>query len=159
MTPRQAMDFIRYHGVVLQSAKGLEPSLAVQIVGGPIRGSWWSHPQGHEIYALIQKIHKSKAVLICMLANGKITYIHRRLWPAFVHMAREFPAHSLDKAVQVHLPSGQHQRQDVPFPEWVPETVQDSARKLSTRDASAEIEVWLQRYGANRKSAAISKLP
>ncbi|MCH8070470.1 MAG: hypothetical protein IIA09_00870 [Proteobacteria bacterium] len=116
MTPRQAMDFIRYHGVVLQSAKGLEPSLAVQIAGGPIRGSWWSHPQGHEIYALIQKIHKSKAVLICTLANGKITYIHRRLWPAFVCMAKAFPAHALDKAVQVHLPSGQHQRQDVPFP-------------------------------------------
>ena len=140
------MDFIRHHGVVLQAAKGLEPSLAVQIVGGPIRGSWWSHPKGNEIYALIQKIHKSKAVLICTLANGKITYIHRRLWPAFVHMAREFPAHALDKAVQVHLPSGQQQRQDVPCPEWVPETVLDSAKRISIPDASAEIEVWLQRY-------------
>ena len=149
MTLRQAMDFIRYHGVVLLSAKGLEPSLAGQIVGAPIRGSWWSHPQGHEIYALIQKIHKSKAVLICTLANSRITYIHRRLWPAFVCMAKAFPAHALDKAVQVHLPSGQHQRQDVPFPDWVPETVQGAARKLSIRDASAEIEVWLQRYGAN----------
>lgn len=73
MTLRQAMDFIRYHGVVLLSAKGLEPSLAGQIVGAPIRGSWWSHPQGHEIYALIQKIHKFKAVLICTLANSGIT--------------------------------------------------------------------------------------
>jgi len=149
MTLRQAMDFIRYHGVVLQSAKGLEPSLAAQIVGGPIHGSWWSHPKGHEIYALIQKIHKSKVVLICTLANDKITYLHRRLWPAFVRMAKDFPAHALDMAVQVHLPSGQHQRQDVPFPAWVPETVQDAARQLSIRDASAEIEVWLQRYGIN----------
>ncbi len=149
MTLRQAMDFIRYPGVVLQSAKGLEPSLAAQIVGGPIQGSWWSHPKGHEIYALIQKIHKSKAVLICTLANDKITYLHRRLWPAFVRMAKDFPAHALDMAVQVHLPSGQHQRQDVPFPAWVPETVQDAARQLSIRDASAEIEVWLQRYGIN----------
>ncbi len=149
MTLRQAMDFIRYHGVVLQSAKGLEPSLVAQIVGGPIHGSWWSHPKGHEIYALIQKIHKSKAVLICTLANDKITYLHRRLWPAFVRMAKDFPAHALDMAVQVHLPSGQHQRQDVPFPAWVPETIQDAARQLSIRDASAEIEVWLQRYGIN----------
>ena len=149
MTLRQALDFIRYHGVVLQSAKGLEPSLAAQIVGGPIHGSWWSHPKSHEIYALIQKIHNSKAVLICTLANDKITYLHRRLWPAFVRMAKDFPAHALDMAVQVHLPSGQHQRQDVPFPAWVPETVRDAARQLSIRDASAEIEVWLQRYGIN----------
>ena len=149
MTPRQAMDFIRYHGVVLQVAQGLEPSLAVQVAGGPIRGSWWSHPQSHEIYALLQKIDRSKAVLICALANGKITYIHRRLWPAFVRMAKKFPTHALDKAVQVHLPSGQHQRKDVPFPEWVPETVLGAAGKLSVRNASAEIEVWLQRYGTN----------
>lgn len=149
MTPKQAMDFIRCHGVVLQAAKGLEPSLAMQIVGGPVRGSWWGHPQGHEIYALIQKINDSKAVLICTLANGKITYIHRRLWPAFVRMARKFPAHALDKAVQVHLPSGRHQRQYIPFPEWVPESVRNAARQLSIRDAGTEIEVWLRRYGAS----------
>ncbi len=148
MSPRQAMDFIRYHGVILQSAKGLEPTLVAKIVGGAIRGSWWGHPRSHEIYALLQKIDQSKVVLSCPLANDKITYVHRRLWPAFVRMARKFPAHALDKAVQVHLPSGRHQRQDVPFPDWVPETVMDAAGKLSVRDASAEIEVWLQRYGS-----------
>jgi hypothetical protein len=147
MTPRQAQDFIRYYGVVLQSAKGLEPTLTVRIAGGPIRGSWWGHPKSHEIYALLQKIDKSNVVLSCTLAKGRITYVHRRLWPAFVRVAKRFPAHALDKAVQVHLPSGRHQRQDLPFPEWVPETVLSAARKLSVQDASAEIEIWLQRYG------------
>ena len=147
MNLRQAMDFIRYHGVVLQSAKGLEPSLVVRIVGGPIHGSWWGHPMVREIYALANKIEKSKAVLVCTLASGKITYIHRRLWPAFVRMAGKFPGHSLDKVQQIHLPSGRHQRQDIQFPNWVPGTVLDSAERLSTPEASAEIEVWLQRYG------------
>ncbi len=147
MNLRQAMDFIRYHGVVLQSAKGLEPSLVVRIVGGPIHGSWWGHPMGRVIYALANKIEKSKAVLVCTLASGKITYIHRRLWPAFVRMAGKFPGHSLDKVQQIHLPSGRHQRQDIQFPNWVPGTVLDSAERLSTPEASAEIEVWLQRYG------------
>ena len=142
------MNFIRYHGVVLQSAKGLEPTLVVRIVGGPIHGSWWGHPMGHEIYALTNKIDESKAVLVCTLASGKITYVHRRLWPAFVRMAGKFPDHSLDKVQQIHLPSGRHQRQDIQFPDWVPKTVLDSARRLSTPDASAEIEVWLQRYGS-----------
>jgi len=150
MTPRQAVDFVRYHGVVLQSAKGFEPSLTVAIAGSPIRGSRWSHPKSHEIYALLQKIDESKAVLTCTLAKGKITYVHRRLWPAFVRMTEEFPAHALDKAVQVHLPSGRHQRQDVPFPGWVPKTVRGIAGKLSARDANAEIEVWLQRYGSKK---------
>jgi hypothetical protein len=101
---------------------------------------------GREIYSLANKIDKSKAVLVCTLADGKITYVHRRLWPAFVHMAEKFPAHSLDKVEQIHLPSGRHQRQDIPFPDWVPESVLDSAKRLSTSDASAEIERWLQRY-------------
>ena len=148
MTPHQVMNFIRYHGVVLESAQGLEPSLAIRIAGGPIRGSWWGHPLGHEIYRLIQNVHASKAVLVCTLAGGKITYIHRRLWPAFVHMAKKFPAHALDKVQQVHLPSGQHRREDVPFPDWVPEPVLNSSKRISVQDAAVEIHVWLQRYGA-----------
>lgn len=148
MTPRQVMDFIRYHGVVLQSAKGLEPSLAARIAGGPIHGSWWGHPMSHEIFALIQNVHESKAAVVCTLARGKITYIHRRLWPAFVRMARRFPGHVLDKVHEVHLPSGRHQRQDIPFPDWVPESVLNSAKRISAQDAAAEIHVWLQRYGA-----------
>lgn len=148
MTLRQAIDFIRHHGVVLQSANGLEPSLVGRMVGGSIHGSWWAHPMGREIYSLTNKINESKAVLVCTLADGKITYVHRRLWPALVHMAEKFPAHSLDKVGQIHLPSGRHQRQVIPFPDWVPESVLDSAKKLSTPEASAEIELWLQRYSA-----------
>ena len=150
MTPRQAVDYIRHHGVVLQSARGLEPTLTVKIAGSPIRGSWWGHPKSHQIYALLQKIDDSRAVLTCTLANGKITYIHRRLWPAFVRMAKEFPAHALDKAVQVHLLSGRHQRQDVPFSDWVPEMVLATAKNLSVSNARAEIGVWLQRYGSKK---------
>lgn len=146
MTPRQVIAFIRYHGVVLQSAKGLEPSLTVRIAGGPIRGSWWGHPMGHEIYALLQKIENSKAVLICPLAGGKVTYVHRRLWPAFVKLSGQFPDDALDRIQQVHLPSGRHERRDIPFPEWVPEPVHASARRLSNRDAAAEIQIWLTRY-------------
>ena len=38
MTLRQALDFIRYHGVVLEGAKGLEPSIAVKVAGEEISG-------------------------------------------------------------------------------------------------------------------------
>ena len=52
MTLRQAAAFIRKHGVVLESAAGPVPSLAVAIAGGPIGGSWWSHPRSHEIFEI-----------------------------------------------------------------------------------------------------------
>ena len=38
VTPRQALAFVRQHGVVLESAHGPVPCLAEAIAGGPIRG-------------------------------------------------------------------------------------------------------------------------
>lgn len=147
MTPRQAMDFVRYHGVVLEAAKGLEPSLAERVAGEPIRGSWWGHPKGQEIYELTTRIRESNIVLTCLLVRGRITYIHCRLWPYFVRMSTKFPRNALDKVQEVHLPSGHHQRQDIPFPKWVPESLLTTSRKLSIREATREICVWLERYG------------
>jgi hypothetical protein len=50
VTPRQAVAFVRKHGVVLEAAAGPVPSLTVEIAGGAIRGSWWQHPRSHEIF-------------------------------------------------------------------------------------------------------------
>ena len=147
MTPRQAMDFVRYHGVVLESAKGLEPSLAERVVGGEIRGGWWSHPRGNEIHELTTKIRNSAPVLVCTLARGRITYVHRRLWTFFIRLSRRFPPTALDMVREVHSDSGRHKRQDIPFPQWVPEHVRDAAKALSRQEATNEIRTWLERYG------------
>jgi len=45
VSPREAVEFVKRHGVVLQAARGPAPSLAEAIAGGPIRGSW--SPQEH----------------------------------------------------------------------------------------------------------------
>ena len=147
MTRRQAMDLIRYHGLMLESAKGFEPSFAERVAGQPIKGSWWGHSRGHQIYELTQKIHQSNAVLVCTVAKGRITYIHRRLWPFFVHLSSNFPKHSLDKVREIHLPSGRHTRQDIAFPDWVPEKVTAIAGNLSLEEAEKGIAIWLKRYG------------
>jgi hypothetical protein len=149
LTPRQALDFIRYHGVILQAARGLEPTLTDRIVGEPVSGSWWSHPKSHDIFSVIQHVHASRAILVCVLAGGKVTFVHRRLWPHFVRIANKFPVHALDKVQQLHLPSGRHQRQTVPFPDWVPEDALDSAKRISVARATAELQVWVRRYGAS----------
>ncbi len=156
MTPRQVTDFIRSHGVVLESAHGAEPSLAAYIAGSPIKGNWWSHAKSHEIFRLTQHVRASKAVLVCTLAHGKITYIHRRLWPYFVRIAQQFPAHTLDDVQEVHLPSGRHERQDIPFPDWVPQPIRKTAQGISAEVAARKIRNWLQRYGvANPRNTTV----
>ena len=149
MTPREAIRFIHRHGVVLESSKGLEPSLAAAIAGAPIAGSWWVHAKGHEIYAITEKVRDSKAVLVCTLAKGRITYVHRRLWPAFIKLASRFPDGALDRVHEVHTLGGRHKREDVPFPQWVPPPVLSAARSLSPGEARARIRLWLERYGVD----------
>src|SRR5438876_7163852 len=41
MTPKQALSFVKTHGIVLESARGPVPNLAETIAGQPISGSWW----------------------------------------------------------------------------------------------------------------------
>ncbi len=147
MTRRSALALIRRHGVVLEAAKGLEPRLAEEIAGAPIRGNWWSHAKGHEIFELTQAVRDSEQVLVCTLAKGRITFVHERLWPAFVRLANRFPAGSLDQVREVHVAGGRHERRDVQFPEWVPAKTRAAAKSLSEADARAQVAVWLERYG------------
>ena len=42
--------FVEQHGVVLAAARGPVPSVAEAIAGEPIRGSWWGHEKGSQIF-------------------------------------------------------------------------------------------------------------
>jgi hypothetical protein len=86
---KEALAFVERHGIVLQAARGPVPNLAEEIAGGPIRGSWWGHPKGKEIFRASKAICESSNVLVCKLIGGKITYVHRLgAWPD----SREFLA-------------------------------------------------------------------
>lgn len=142
MTPRQAAAFVRKHGVVLESAAGPVPSLAIAIAGGPIRGSWWSHPRSHEIFELTQAVRAHNDVLGCRLVNGKVTFVHRRLWPAIVRAATRFAPKHLAQVHEVHTASGRHLARDVPFPKWVPLEVAAEASRLEEADALRKLGEW-----------------
>lgn len=150
MTPKQAIEFVRYHGVVLESAKGLEACLVTRVVGAPVAGQWWAHPQGREIFALTRRIRASSAVLTCTLASGRITYVHWRLWPPFVKLADLFAPGALDSVRETHTAAGRHQRQDRPFPDWVPRPFVAKAKAMKKVDAHEQIGIWLQRYGMHQ---------
>jgi len=143
MTAREALAFIRKHGVVLESARGPVPSLAQVIAGEPVRGSWWSHPKSREIFAVTRAVRDSDDVLVCRLIDGKITFVHRRLWPALVRVADRLPSVRLSQLREGHTRSGRHVTREVPFPDWVPSNVRTVARSLSEAAALAAF-VWIE---------------
>lgn len=135
MSPRQAQAFVKRHGVVLLAARGPLPNLAEAVAGGPIRGSWWGHPKGREIYAAAQAVSESPDVLVCKLVEGKVTFIHRRLWPALVKLSATFGRAALARVWEEHTPSGAHRLRREPFPRWVPREVIREAAVMSVERA------------------------
>ena len=135
MSPREAIAFVRRHGVVLQAARGTVPSLAEAIAGEPIRGSWWGHAKGRIIFEATQAICESPEVLVCRLIDGKVTYVHRRFWPALVKLARRFRKEQLARVWDEHTASGAHVSRKIAFPEWVPSNVMKEAEGLSAAEA------------------------
>ena len=135
MTANEALAFVKQHGVVLVSAKGPAPSLTEAIAGEPIKGSWWGHPKSHQIWAILETISEHKDVLVCRLVKGKITLVHRRLWPALVRLAARFPADRTSKVKQEHTSGGRHVNKEVSFPDWVPSEVMKQSKALSEQEA------------------------
>jgi hypothetical protein len=102
VTPRAALAFVKQHGIVLESARGPVPNVAERVAGGPIRGSWWSHRAARAIFRVTRGLRASPDVLVCRLLGGKVTYVHRRLWPALVRLAPELRARRLAALREVH---------------------------------------------------------
>ena len=142
MRPADALAFVERHGIVLQSARGPVPSLAEEIAGGPLHGSWWGHPKGKEIFQASAAVSDSPDVLVCRLIDGKVTFVHRRLWPALVKLAGRIEKEKLARVSEEHTPSGAHRVRKKPFPGWVPAEVKREASALSVADAEAGLSRW-----------------
>src|SRR5215469_8148158 len=142
MTPKQALAFVRRHGVVLASAKGPVPNVVEAVASEPIKGSWWSHPKGREIFRVLQHLQSSKEILVCRLIEHKVTFVHRRLWPALMRTASHFPASDIAQVREEHTSAGHHITRDVAFPKWVPAEVAEEARKLNEKQALDALGAW-----------------
>ena len=131
-------------GVVLQSARGPVPNLAEQIAGEPIRGSWWGHSSGHEIFAVLNRLRASDEVVATRLIEGRVTLVHRRIWPALVRVADRFPVERLAALDEQHTATGAHQTVEIAFPAWVPSEDIAAATSLSIDEALAQLPVCLR---------------
>jgi hypothetical protein len=74
------------HGLLLLQDKRL-PNLVTIVTGEAVAGSWWGHPRGRDIFAALQLLAEHPDVVSTKLLGGKVTFVHRRLWPALVAVA------------------------------------------------------------------------
>ena len=127
------------HGMLLESARGPLPNVAELVAGEPIRGTWWGHRCSHEIFRALNVLADSPDVVRTRLVNGKVTLIHRRLWPALVRVADRLPRERLAAIHEEHTSSSAHRVGEQPFPEWVPEDVVQAAHRLSEHEAVSQL--------------------
>jgi hypothetical protein len=145
MTPEAALAYVREHGIVLVSAKGNAPRLTDAIVGEAVKGSWWAHPQGRLIFAILEAVTASQDILVCRLVNGKLTLVHRRLWPALACLAERFLPARIAQVREQHTSSGRHLSTEVAFPQWVPADILEQAQTSDQQVALAIFGPWLAR--------------
>ena len=153
MNGTAALAFVKKRGVVLMSARGPVPNLAEAIAGQPIRGSWWAHPRSRYMYRVFDTVCDSGDVLVCRLVGGKVTYVHRRLWPALVRLSSRFPKRGLAALREEHTERGLHRTVVTPFPRWVPKDVQRQAKRLTVALAERRLGHELVLKMSGRRSS------
>src|SRR5215813_7285224 len=109
------VQFVAQNGIVLASAKGPVPNLAEAVAGEPIRGSWWGHRKGSQIFHALSAVDDSPDVL----GKERVAAIK-----------------------QEHTASGAHRNVSTPFPKWVPAEVKEQASRLSETEARAALGPW-----------------
>lgn len=162
MTKRSWLGFVKKHGIVLASARGPVPSLAEAVAGEPIVGSWWAHRKGKAIFAALSDLDDSVDVRCFKLVDGKITLVHRRVWPALVRLARDgvLAPDQVASLQQEHMPTGEHRNIVTPFPDWVDDATAHAASKLSPDKARLALP-WLASSAApgRRPARAPARAP
>lgn len=80
------LDELSNTGLLLVQDKRLL-NVVTLLTGEGISKSWWSHPKGRLIFAVMSDLSEHSDVLFSKLINGKVTLVHRKLWPAFLTAA------------------------------------------------------------------------
>jgi hypothetical protein len=144
LTPQQALAFIERHGIVSESARrGAIRSLVDAIAGETVRGNWWSHARSREIFSMTRAVRDAPQVLVCRIVDGKISFVHERLWPALVRFASRLPQERLARVRETHTSSGKHVIEETPFPDWVPAPAMKLAKRMDDKQADSDLRDFL----------------
>jgi hypothetical protein len=78
---KKCLAALEQRGVLLLADAKL-PSVVSVIKGKPIPGSWWQDAAGNLIYKTANELEVHRDVVVVKLLSGKLTFVHRRFWPA-----------------------------------------------------------------------------
>lgn len=82
------LDALSGAGLLLQQDKHAA-NVVTLVTGERLQTSWWSHPKAQLIFAVLSDLADHPDVLFSKLLYGKVTLVHRRLWPALLAVAGE----------------------------------------------------------------------
>jgi len=97
-----ALQRLRADGLLLESDPRL-PCITAIVAGEPIRGGWWGNPSARGTFEVLNAVEDHPDALRTKLIDGKVTYVHRALWPAVLGVALAHEAwqvHALPTAAQ-----------------------------------------------------------
>ena len=77
---------VEQSGLLMQADSAL-PSVVTLLVGQPVHGSWWGHPMGDAIHIVNSHLKEHPDLIAAHLVSRKLTFIHRRVWPALFGVA------------------------------------------------------------------------
>ena len=83
----RVMDQLLKRGLLLESDAAF-PNVCTLITGERMRGSWWAHPLAQRIFEVNEKLEDHPDVLITKLLSGKVTFVHRNIWPELFAIGR-----------------------------------------------------------------------
>lgn len=149
MSYRSVVTELERHGLLLQQDKSVM-SVVGLITGEVLSTSWWSHPRAQEIFTTLQRLES--VALPTRLVAGKVTLVHRKLWPALLTVAtsnepwqRDVANATAPKVIQerllavakeVHTESGRHEVVFEPWRTWAKrEGVKPMANVADAREA------------------------
>jgi hypothetical protein len=72
-----------------RGAMKLVPDVVEAVAGEKVKGTWWAHPKGKEIFRLASALEDSPDVVVAKLAGGKVTFVHVSLWPSLVRVVTD----------------------------------------------------------------------
>ena len=144
-------------GLLMLQDKKL-PSVVGIITGESLSSSWWSHKRGQDIFNCLSSIED--VAIATRLVAGKVTFVHRRMWPALLGVAMSRspwqmpPANAKTKDLQerltvfaedVHTQGGRHEMRLQP---WSALVRRFAVRKKSLAAGLKELEAAAEALGA-----------
>lgn len=79
-TSDDAFRLLEAEKVIALAAHPRHRSLVGEIAGEAVRGSWWGHPKGHDIFAVATALADRADVLCAKVVDGRVAFVHHDLF-------------------------------------------------------------------------------